>query len=126
MNPLTFIAGLVGGVFHDWLDRRKDRREIERAVVENKIRLAQSHETHNQAWEMAALEGRDALLRRASFAAWSAPVLWAAVDPAGARRFFDESLGALPEWYIVGYLGITGAIWGIAELRSMGVMRGQV
>lgn len=117
------FAGLVGGVFQDWQDKRKDQREIERAVAENKVRLAQSTETHNQQWEMAALEGRDALLRRLSFAAWSAPLIWAAFDAPGAERYFREALGALPEWYVGGYLAITGAIWGIAELKAAGVLR---
>lgn len=123
MPLFTFITGLVGGIFQDWQDKRKDQREIERAVAENKIRLAQSTETHNQSWEMAALEGRDALLRRLSFFAWSVPLLWAAFDAAAAEHYFKVALGALPEWYVGGYLAITGAIWGLAELKAAGVFK---
>lgn len=123
MPIFTLLSGLASGWFQDWQDKRKDQREIERAVAENKIRLAQSVESHNQAWEMAALEGRDALLRRLSFAAWSTPLIWAAFDAEGAKFYFEQSLGALPEWYVAGYLAITGAIWGIAELKAAGVMK---
>lgn len=123
MGALTIISGLIAGIFQDWQAKRKDQRDIERAVAENKIRLAQSEQTHNQAWEMSALEGRDNLLRRASFLAWSTPLLWAAFDAPGAEAYFKVALGALPDWYVGGYLAITGAIWGIAELKAAGVIK---
>lgn len=47
----------------------------------------------------------------------------AAFDAEGAKFYFEQSLGALPEWYVAGYLAITGAIWGIAELKAAGVMK---
>lgn len=127
MNPLmALLAGLqsiVGGFVDDWKAGRQNQRDIARAVTENKIRLAQDAQTHNQAWEMAALEGRDTLLRRASFLAWSVPLVWAAFDAPGAANYFKVALGALPEWYVVGYLSITGAIWGIAELKAAGILK---
>jgi hypothetical protein len=72
---------------------------------------------------MSALEGRDNFLRRASFVAWSAPIAWAAVDAPGAARFFTDALGALPDWYVGGYLAITGAVWGLSELKAAGVLK---
>lgn len=120
---LSVLSSLAGGVFTDWQERRRDQREVERAVVENKIRLAQSTETHNNEWEMAALAGTDKLVRRLSFMAWSAPLIWAAYDATAAAAYFSTALTALPEWYVAGYLGITGAIWGIAELKSSGILK---
>lgn len=107
----------------DWQAGKENQRAVEKAVTENRIRLAESEATHNQEWEMRALEGRDAFLRRASFTAWSAPLLWAAIDSAGAEAYFRDALGALPEWYVGGYLAITGAVWGIAELKAMGAIK---
>jgi hypothetical protein len=120
-----FVAGLVGSWVADWQAKRQNARDIAQAVTENKIRLAQSAQSHNEAWEMAALEGRDNFLRRASFVAWSAPILWAALDADGAARFFTDALGVLPEWYVYGYLGITGAVWGLAELKAAGILKGR-
>lgn len=123
MPLLTFLSGLAGQFVQDWQAKRQNQREVERAVAENRIRLAQSEQTHNAEWELRALEGRDNFLRRASFVAWSAPMAWAAFDPAGAAAYFRDALGALPEWYVGGYLAITGAVWGIAELKALGVVK---
>jgi hypothetical protein len=121
MNQLfSGLFSIVGGFVTDWQQGRQNKRDIAKAVADNKIRLAQDTQSNNQAWEMAALEGRDNFLRRISFIAWSTPLLWAAFDPAGASRFFRDSLGALPDWYVTGYIGITGAIWGLSALKSSG------
>lgn len=119
----NLAAGIVGGIFDDWKARRENARQVEKAVTENRIRLAQSEQSHNQEWEMRALEGRDAWLRRVSFFFWSAPLLWAYFDPGGARAYFVESLAGLPDWYVGGYLAITGAVWGLSELKAAGVWR---
>ena len=117
----SLVAGLFGSFVDDWKAKRENQREIERAVTDNKIRLAQDAQTHNEAWEMAALEGKDNLLRRSSFLIWSAPMLWAAYDAQAAAQFFGVALAALPDWYVAGYLAISGAVWGIAELKAAGV-----
>ncbi|MDO9012743.1 MAG: hypothetical protein Q7U78_13200, partial [Gallionella sp.] len=96
VSALAMLSRLVVGWFDNWQAGQQDKREVARAVTENKMRLAQSVETHNQAWEMAALEGRDNLLRRLSFAAWSVPLLWAAFDAEAAEHYFKVALGALP------------------------------
>jgi hypothetical protein len=125
MNPvLSFITSIIGGFFQSWQAKQDNQRAIEKAVADNKIRLAESAQTHNENWEMAALEGRDNLLRRASFIAWSAPIIWAAFDAPGASNYFKVALAALPEWYVYGYLAMTGAIWGLAELKSRGILQG--
>lgn len=126
--PLVLAAGqavvsIVTGWFSTWQRRQENQAKIENAVTENKIKLAQSEQSHNQAWEMAALEGRDNFMRRMSFVMWSAPFFWALFDPAAVREFFSVTLAALPEWYIGGYMGITGAIWGLLELKARGVIK---
>lgn len=124
MAPIiSALAGMAGEWVSDWKAKKQNQRDIERATAENRIRLAESAQTHNEEWEMRALEGRDAFLRRTSFIAWSAPIAWAAVDSPGAAAFFRDALGALPDWYVGGYLAITGAVWGIAELKAMGAIK---
>lgn len=118
-----FIAGVAGGLLEDWKARRENQRQVERAVAENRIRLAQDEASHNHEWEMRALEGHDKAIRRVSFLIWSAPMVWAVFDPAGVSAFFGVALAALPDWYRTGYLGITGAVWGLAELKSAGVLK---
>lgn len=121
---LIAIAGqVVGSLVDDWRARRENARQVEKAVTENRIRLAQSEQSHNQEWEMRALEGRDNWLRRLSFGFWSAPLLWAYFDPAAAKAYFVDSLSGLPDWYVGGYLAITGAVWGLSELKAAGVWK---
>ena len=102
----------------DWRQDRQNRRDIKKAVADNKVRLAQSQESHNQTWEMAVLEGADVFLRRFSFLLLTFPLIWAGFDPQGARAYFVDALGALPDWYVKAYLGVLAAIWGLVELRK--------
>lgn len=120
---LTECANLARGFFDNWKAKQEDARKVAAAVTENRLRLAADAQTHNEEWEMRALEGRDNFLRRASFVVWSAPIIWAAFDPAGVAAYFKEALGALPSWYVAGYLAISGAVWGLSELKAAGVIK---
>lgn len=124
MNPvLGFLFG-IGKEFVDIYRAKKERQNrVEEAVTANKVRLAESAQSHNEAWEMAQISGQDKNLRRVSFAVWSTPAVWAMFDPVGIQESFSAALAALPEWYVYGYLAMTGAIWGIAEMRSLGFFR---
>lgn len=115
---VELIKGVAGEYMTDWRAEKQNAREVKRAVTENRIRLAQSEQTHNHNWEMAALEGRDTLLRRVSFMLLTFPLLWAGFDPQGAGQYFTGALGALPDWYVQAYLGVLAAIWGLTELRK--------
>lgn len=115
---LSFVLGLGKDVAADWQQAREDKRAIKRATTENKIRLAKQRASHNQQWEMSALEGRDSLLRRFSFALFTFPLLWSGIDPQGAQEYFTVALAALPEWYIQTYMAMMAVIWGIAELKQ--------
>lgn len=107
----------------DWKASKANTREVKRAVAENRMRLAESEQSNNQEWELRQLEGRDVWIRRLSFAMWSWPIFWAGFDTQGAAEFFRDALTALPEWYVWGYLAMTGAIWGVAEFKAMGVLK---
>lgn len=116
---LSAVTGAAGELLTDWREGRANQRAVRKAVADNQIRLALDAAQHNSNWEMAALAGRDRFLRRVSFSLFSAPMIWAAVDPAGARAYFTDALAALPDWYVTGYLAMLGAIWGLSELRGM-------
>jgi len=120
---LPALSGIVQGFFSNWKASQEDARKVAAAVTENRMRLALSEQEHNQEWEMRALEGKDNFLRRISFVCWSAPLIWAYFSPAAAKAYFEESLAGLPDWYVGGYLAITGAIWGISELKAAGVIK---
>lgn len=119
---LPAVVELVKGFFGNWQASQEDKRQIAAAVAQNKIRLALSEQEHNQEWEMAALVGKDNWLRRASFFLWSFPLAWAYFSPEAAKAYFNESLAGLPSWYIGGYLAVTGAVWGLSELKAAGVL----
>jgi hypothetical protein len=125
---LPWIAGVLIELGRewvaDWRAGRENQRQVEKAVTENRVRMAIDQQSHNQEWEMRALEGRDNWLRRASFVIWSTPIVWAAVDPVAAAAYFRDALGALPEWYVYGYLAVSGAIWGVVELKQAGILKG--
>ena len=120
---LPALSGIIQGFFGDWQAKRQNQRDIDKAIADNKIRLAQSEQTHNEEWEMAALQGSDKWLRRVSFFFWSWPLAWAYFSPEAAKAYFTDSLSGLPDWYVGGYLAITGAVWGISALKSAGVIK---
>ena len=68
---------------------------------------------------MAALEGRDNLLRRVSFVLWVWPLVWGYFDAAGLQAYFSTLTAVMPEWYVYGFLGVNAAIWGLATLKDV-------
>lgn len=122
MNPLSWLVSPLVDGFKSWNDGRvklkKANLDIQLAEKENKARLLRSREDNNHEWEMANLTDKDKVLRRVSFAIFSAPFLWAMYDPVAVREYFDVALASMPEWYIQIYLSIVGGVWGFAALKN--------
>jgi len=122
MNPLKWLISPISNVFTSWNDGRNKLKEadlnIKLAEKQNKARLLQSESDNNHEWEMSNLTDKDKWLRRFSFGMFSAPFIWALVDPAGVKSYFEVALAAMPEWYIQLYAGMIGGIWGIAALKN--------
>lgn len=122
-DRVSFLLGLLvdlgKGVFDDWKSKREQARAIDKAIADNKVRLAQSTTEFNQAWEMAALQGRDDTLRRISFAIWVTPFVWGGISPATLRAYFETLGQVLPDWYVTGFLAMNAAIWGITSLKNV-------
>ncbi len=116
------LLAIAGGIFKDWLDGRRKiqqaKQEREKAAIENQARLLADKESNNAAWEMAVLRDSDAWLKRISFAIFSFPIIYAAIDPTAVALYFQTALAALPDWYVKTYMGIIGGIWGIASLKD--------
>jgi hypothetical protein len=99
--------GLIG-------DHFKSKRELKKAVTENKIRLAQSAQSHNQEWEMKQLDNagwKDDIL----FYAFIGLFVWAGFDPDGAARFF-ANLNVLPDWFIKTWFWLIASILGVKKI----------
>ena len=112
------VASLFSGFADDYQKGREHKRKISDAVTKNKIRLAESDQTHNQNWELEQIQGKDKLLRRMSFLLMSLPFLIAIFNPEAVRDYFLIALAAVPEWYQWAYMSILGAIWGVSEFKK--------
>ncbi len=119
MLGLGFLVSIGKTLIGDWTAAREAKREVKKAVTENKIRLAQNEQTHNSKWEMMQLEDKDELLQRISFFLLSAPFVVAIFDPLAVRDYFTIALASVPDWYQWAYVSILGAIWGIAEFKKL-------
>lgn len=119
---LQWLIGPVSSAFSSWNEGRVKIKEadlnIKLAEKQNRARLLQSSQDNNHEWEMANLTDKDKWLRRISFGMFSAPFVWALFDPEGVRRYFEEALAVMPEWYIQLYAGMVGGVWGFAALKN--------
>ncbi len=108
------VAGLVTLLVEGVRDHFKGRQEISRAVVENKLRLAQSSQEFNQSWEMKQLENtgwKDDVL----FYAWLAFFIWSGFCPEQAADVL-VAWEALPEWFLKITFWIVAAVLGVKKL----------
>ena len=96
----------------------ENRTKIKAAEAENRARLLQSQQTHNENWEMASLAASGKGLKWASFSMFSFPLAWAVFDPAGVATYFTESIDAIPSWWSRAWVAITGSIWGLSVLKD--------
>lgn len=115
---ITAGIGLVQTLAREWMEGRQQAAAAKREVKAAAASARAAKMKHASEWERRVLEGQDKWLRRGSFLLWSAPMLWAAIDPEGAAGYFAEALAALPPWYVSGYMAVTGAIWGLSEFKS--------
>ncbi|WP_022662143.1 hypothetical protein [Paucidesulfovibrio longus] len=118
------LAGLLSLVVDGVREHLRGNQEIRRAVVENKVRLAQSSQEFNQAWEMKQLENagwKDDVL----FYAWLAFFVWSGFDPAGAGEVL-RAWEALPDWFLQVTFWIVAAVLGVKKIGDYlpGTLRG--
>lgn len=113
-TKMSWIGDIFKSVFGGVNDHFKDKRALKKAVMDNKIKLAQSAQSHNQTWEMKQLENsgwKDDIL----FYAFIGMFVWAGFDPAGAEEFF-KNLNILPEWFIQTWFWLVASVLGVKKI----------
>ena len=115
---IGLIAGLVKPLVGGVVDYVKTGQEIKKAEKENKARLMRDTASNNHEWEMASLRDKDRWLRRISFSMFSAPFIWALVDPVGVETYFTIALSSVPEWWLELFGAMVGGVWGVSALKN--------
>ena len=129
-TAITAVISALAAPISTWLNRRAELKAAEHAtalaIQENKTRLALSESEYNHQWEMAQLQNSSKVLKYASFSLFAGPVLLAMLAPWLKVDLTPMwvSLESVPEYWRAGFTGITGAIWGIAQLKDMGGVKG--
>jgi hypothetical protein len=111
---ITAIGGLVSEGIGYFKDRQKAIHEKKMAVIKNQQRLAESSQSHNQAWEMKQLDNagwKDDVL----FYLFVFLFLYAGFFPEKAGLFF-ENLNTLPEWFIKTWFWIVASVLGVKKI----------
>jgi len=108
------VAGLVTTLITGVSDHFKGKQEIKKAVVENRVRLAQSDREYNHEWEMKQLENagwKDDVL----FFAWIGFFIWSGINPEGASKVF-AAWENLPDWFLQITFWIVAAVLGVKKI----------
>lgn len=117
------LLGAAVGMVGDWLG---SKREMAAAKQTAKIAYLRTEQGFRHAWNVESIRASGKGMRWASFVLWSAPFVWAFIDPQNAQDAFSGALGAMPDWYIKGFLLVTAGVWGAKEfatLRELGKER---
>ncbi len=117
------IFTAISSLASTWLQGRnakaKGKMALDKAEVDNKIRLMLSTQDYNREWEIAQIRDKDKSLRWFSFILMSAPFIIALFDPQAVNYYFTVALAGVPAWWIKAYMGIVGAIWGLSSLKNI-------
>jgi hypothetical protein len=120
--PLAQIINIIISFLSNWLQGRQQLSQAKQqtllSVEQNKARLALDTEQANSSWEMAELSDADKWIRRTSFIMFSAPFVIAIFSPISIQHYFQVALASMPEWYTRTYMSITGAVWGVSQLKN--------
>ncbi len=101
---------IIGGI----ADSFKSKRKLKKAIVDNKIRLAQSEQEHNQNWELKQLSNagyKDDVL----FYAFVLVFVWAGFYPEASQEFFTN-INTLPEWFLKTWFWIVASVLGVKKI----------
>jgi hypothetical protein len=93
----------------------KRKQDLKEAINNNKIRMAESTQEHNQNWEMRSLENagwKDEVL----FFAIVGMYVYSAVDPDGAAVVFENWDEAIPEWFQTITMWMIASILGVKKI----------
>ena len=119
MAILNFLTGGIFGFLKeiikpvsDWMRRKQELKE---AINNNKIRMAESEQDHNQDWEIRSLENagwKDEIL----FFAIVGMYVYSAVYPEGAAVVFENWDTVIPEWFSKITMWMVASILGVKKI----------
>ncbi len=116
-GPAGVVGAVVGELITDWKTGRENKRQVQKATAEYKVKQALSETTYKRDWELAALNGSGLWMRRGTLILFSVPLVWGYFDPDIVLQYF-KTLDEMPEWYLASYGAMLGAVWGSMELRQ--------
>jgi len=108
------VTGLLTTVVEGVTGHMKQKQELKKAVMENRMRLAQSDSEFNHEWEMKQLENagwKDDVL----FFAWIGFFIWSGVDPDGAADVI-RAWEKLPDWFLQITFWVVAAVLGVKKI----------
>ena len=119
MAILNFLTGGIFGFLKEiikpvseWMQRKQKLKE---AINNNKIRMAESEQDHNQNWEMRSLENagwKDEVL----FFAIVGMYVYSAVYPEGAAVVFENWDTVIPVWFSKITMWMVASILGVKKV----------
>lgn len=118
MNWLKAVLSPVSEVIGFYRDKKQAEHNRDMAVINSQAKQAENAQTFESAWELANLKDNDKTLRRVSYVMFSSPIFLAALAPERAETMIDN-INRLPPWMIETFIGINGAVWGIASLKKV-------
>ncbi|MDD3311938.1 hypothetical protein [Pseudodesulfovibrio sp.] len=108
------MAGFLTTVVEGVTGHMRQKQELKKAVMENRMRLAQSDSEFNHEWEMKQLENagwKDDVL----FFAWIGFFIWSGVDPEGAAEVI-RAWENLPDWFLQITFWVVAAVLGVKKI----------
>ncbi len=114
VNPIKMLADPINTIVGGVADSLKSNRALKKAIADNKIKLAQSAQSHNQGWEMRQLDNvgwKDEVL----FYSFILMFVWAGFFPEKAGEFFTN-LEAIPEYMQKIFMWIVASVVGVKKI----------
>lgn len=114
MVVLDAVFGLAKSGVDGIREHYEGKRKVKQAVIENKIRLAASAQSHNQNWEMRQLDNtgwKDDIL----FYAFLAMFIWAGFYPDASSKFFTN-IEAMPPLFVKVFLWLIASVLGVKKI----------
>ena len=108
------VAGLLTTVVQGVTGHVKQKQDLKKAVMENRMRLARSDREFNHEWEMKQLENagwKDDVL----FFGWIGFFVWSGIDPERAGEVI-AAWEILPEWFLQITFWIVAAVLGVKKI----------
>lgn len=118
ISPLGSLIGVIGQVVKAKYEEKAQLAQLEherKMAVETRLtQLALDKQSQDSIWALEQIRKSGfSALRWVSFLIIWAPILLGGFYPVEVKLYFDNIAIAVPEWYIIMLVAVTGAVWGI-------------